>query len=67
MKQTAVRLGGGRRVRRLLDETMGVGDHQAVWDGLDDARRPRPPGTFFLSMSLDGRSVDKGVNAVLLR
>ncbi len=57
----------GRLVRKLLDEQVGPGEHQTVWDGSDDAGRPRAPGTYFLSMSMDGRTVTRGVKAVLLR
>jgi len=57
----------GRLVRRLLNEAMGPGEHQAVWDGLDESRSPRASGTYFLRMSVDGGTVSEGVKAVLLR
>jgi FlgD Ig-like domain len=58
---------GGRLVRRLLDEERGPGEHQAVWDGSDDAGRASSPGAYFMRMSVDGRSVGGATKALLLR
>ena len=57
----------GRLVRRLLDDPLDPGDHQTVWDGTDESRNPRGSGTYFVRMSVDGRTAAEGVKAVLLR
>lgn len=58
---------GGRLVRRLLDQQAGPGEHQAVWDGADDAGRASRPGAYFLRMSVNGRPVPGTAKALLLR
>jgi flagellar hook capping protein FlgD len=57
----------GRLVRRLLDNPLNAGDHQTIWDGTDESRNPRASGTYFVRMSVDGRTAAEGVKAVLLR
>ena len=37
----------GARVRTLVDEPLGAGDHEALWDGRDDRGRPLAPGLYF--------------------
>lgn len=44
----------GRRVRRLLDETMPAGGHGLPWDGLNDAGIEVPSGTYFLRVEANG-------------
>ena len=41
----------GRRVRTLVDAELPVGEHEATWDGRDDAGRPMPSGTYFSRLS----------------
>ena len=36
----------GRRVRRVFEGSLAPGPHSVVWDGLDDAGRPLPPGVY---------------------
>ncbi len=40
----------GRLVRTLLAETMSVGHHTVVWNGVDDAGRPVSTGIYLLRM-----------------
>lgn len=40
----------GRRVRTLASGTFSPGAHEVRWDGLDDARRPAPNGTYFVRL-----------------
>ena len=37
----------GARVRTLVDESLGAGEHEASWDGRDDRGRPLAPGLYF--------------------
>ena len=37
----------GARVRTLVDEPLGAGDHETLWDGRDDRGRPLAPGLYF--------------------
>lgn len=46
----------GRRVRRLIDGHLGVGEHTATWDGRDEAGRNVTDGTYFLQLR-DGSRV----------
>src|SRR5262249_26992407 len=41
----------GALVRRLVDESMSAGVHQAVWNGVDDAGHPVGSGIYFVKMS----------------
>jgi len=47
----------GALVRRLADQTMSAGDHNIVWDGVDDAGRPATSGIYFVRM-IAGRYTD---------
>jgi hypothetical protein len=40
----------GSLVRRLVDETMPSGEHQARWNGRDDAGQPASTGIYFVRM-----------------
>lgn len=57
----------GRQVRQLVDSRYQPGEHRIVWDGLDDAGRSMPSGTYFYGMSVDGRAVAVAEKAVLLK
>jgi len=46
----------GRRVRTLLDRTLGPGQWSITWDGRDEAGEPVPAGTYFYELTHDGRS-----------
>jgi hypothetical protein len=37
----------GRRIRRLLDDPLGPGEHAVLWDGCDAGGRATPPGVYF--------------------
>lgn len=41
----------GRRVRTLADDTLAAGDHDVVWDGLDDAGHAMPSGTYLARLT----------------
>lgn len=55
----------GRRVRRLLDEPFGVGDHVLVWDGRDDVGQQLPQGVYVVRVRHGVR--DGSVRVALLR
>ncbi len=57
----------GRLVRQLVRARMPAGDHQAVWDGRNDAGRTLSNGTYFYRMTIDGRPVPGAGKALLLR
>ena len=57
----------GRLVRQLVREQIPAGDHQAEWDGRDDAGRTLSNGTYFYRMAIDGRLVTGAGKALLLR
>ncbi len=40
----------GSLVHRLVDQSMGAGEHRAVWKGVDDAGRPATSGIYFVRM-----------------
>jgi endonuclease/exonuclease/phosphatase family metal-dependent hydrolase len=46
----------GRRVRTLLHDTVGAGDHSVVWDGLDGMGRQAASGIYFCRFAA-GRTV----------
>ena len=56
----------GRLVRQLVRAHMPAGDHQAEWDGRDDAGRTLSNGVYFYRMSVDGRLVSGAGKALLL-
>ncbi|KPK71343.1 hypothetical protein AMJ71_02555 [candidate division TA06 bacterium SM1_40] len=48
-------------VRRLVPELWReLGEHEIVWDGLDDARRPVPPGVYRLNVTVEPTYSSKG-------
>ncbi len=60
--EVAVFDAGGRRVRDLLSETRGVGQHTVSWDGRDDEGTEAPSGIYYLRFLADGMSrVDRVV------
>ena len=46
---------------------VSAGEHQAVWDGRDDAGQALPTGTYFYRLSIDGRPAGRAEKAVLVR
>ncbi len=57
----------GRLVRELVTGHMTPGEHRVVWNGADDSGRLMAPGSYFMRMSVNGRSLNTGAKAVLLR
>ena len=53
----------GRLVRRLVDETMGAGSHEATWDGRDDQGRNLPSGVYLARIRSNG---EQGVAKMIL-
>jgi hypothetical protein len=53
----------GRRVRRLVDESLAAGDHVVAWDGRDQGGAPVPPGVYLavLGAGADSRSTKLAV------
>ena len=58
---------GGRVVRRLAGGQASPGERLVAWDGRDDSGRALAAGTYFLTVSVNGRTVIGGAKAVLLR
>ncbi|MFN0151537.1 MAG: FlgD immunoglobulin-like domain containing protein [bacterium] len=56
----------GRRVATLLDRALARGPITVTWDGVDDAGRATPSGTYLLSVESGGR-IDTGPKLTLLR
>jgi flagellar hook assembly protein FlgD len=46
----------GQRVRAMGRGEFAAGEHEAVWDGRDDAGRPSPAGVYFVRVTSAGRS-----------
>jgi len=46
----------GRKVRTLLDGSVGVGNREASWDGRDDAGRALAAGTYYLRLETPERN-----------
>jgi hypothetical protein len=55
----------GKHVRTLVDGTLAVGRHEAVWDGLDDSGRRVASGVYFVRLNAQG--VDDLRKMVLLK
>jgi hypothetical protein len=55
----------GRRVRDLIQYAR-AGEHRVVWDGLDDSGRPSAPGSYYIQLAVNGRTL-AGERAVRLR
>jgi hypothetical protein len=59
-RRAAVTLGivdvRGRRVRSLLSESLGAGDHVIDWDGADSRGMPCAPGLYFVTLETGGRA-----------
>ncbi|MBN1612288.1 MAG: hypothetical protein JW940_36990 [Polyangiaceae bacterium] len=55
----------GRRVARLVEETLAAGPHRVTWDGRDGHGRPLPSGVYL--MCLQAGSQRRAGKAVLLR
>lgn len=57
----------GRRVRTLELGRRSEGNHEVALDGLDDAGRPLPSGSYFYQMSVDGEVVVPTRKAILIK
>ena len=53
----------GRLVRRLVNESMGAGSHEAVWDGRDDQGRGLPSGVYLAQVR---SGAERGVTKMIL-
>jgi hypothetical protein len=51
----------GRRVKRLTRGVLGVGYHQVVWDGRDDAGRNVSRGVYCLRLAAGGHVVNRRI------
>ncbi len=49
----------GRRVRTLLDDRLGAGEHEARWDGRDDAGHLLATGLYFTRLEWRGRALSR--------
>jgi len=53
---------GGRRVRTLVDRSIGAGTHNELWDGKDDRGQDVATGSYFVQLTVgDKRSTRKAV------
>ncbi len=50
---------GGRLLRLLVDEDLGIGDHRRVWDGLDADARPVSSGIYLYRLDSVSGSVSR--------
>jgi len=57
----------GRLVRELFAGHADAGEHQAVWNGLDDKGHHAAPGSYFYRMSVDGKTLTTSAKVVLLK
>ena len=55
----------GRKVRRLVAEPLGAGDHTVTWDGLNDRGHAAPAGVYFARIRSEGGEATQRV--ILLR
>jgi flagellar hook assembly protein FlgD len=44
----------GRLVRTLVAGPLAAGEHEAVWDGCDDAGRAQASGSYLARLDADG-------------
>ena len=52
----------GQRIRRLIDQVLGAGEHTSIWDGLDDNGQPVASGVYLISLVAgDDRVVRKAM------
>ncbi len=49
----------GRLVRTLIDSRVAPGDHEVVWDGIDDGGNPVSPGIFFSVLKAGDKSLSR--------
>jgi len=47
----------GRAVKTLVDGVLDAGEHQAVWDGRDEAGRALASGLYFYKLNAEGREL----------
>jgi len=52
---------GGRRVRALVDATLGAGLQSATWDGRNDAGIPAAPGLYWARLQTESGTVARRV------
>ena len=57
----------GRLVRQLVRGPVPAGEHQAEWNGRNDAGRALPNGAYFYRMAINGRMVKQAGKVLLLR
>lgn len=46
----------GREVRTLVNGNLAAGDHEIVWNGINNAGSPAPTGVYFYRMTANGRA-----------
>jgi hypothetical protein len=54
----------GRRVRTLIDGTLGKGLHTVSWDGRDDLGNPVTSGAYFYTLNIGEKSVTRKMTVV---
>jgi flagellar hook assembly protein FlgD len=54
----------GHLVRTLVDESLSLGRHEAVWDGLDSSGRAVGSGSYLARLEFGGRIETVGMGLV---
>ncbi len=49
----------GRRVRALVSDVQGGGDHAVTWDGTDDSGAPAPAGLYVVRLEAEQRTLTR--------
>jgi hypothetical protein len=54
----------GRLVKTVVDATMSAGEHEAVWDGLDESGNSVPAGVYFYRLSAGSFSETRKLHVI---
>lgn len=57
----------GRRVRTLAERLFKAGEHELLWDGLDDAGNRAPRGVYFTRVRYAGTGFEKAAKLTILK
>lgn len=54
----------GRIVKNLIWQNQSAGEQRIVWDGTDNSSNRAPSGKYFISISMNGKSINKAIEYV---